>query len=215
MTDLVLCDDHLIFVEALRVVLGRRGFAVRAVVHREEEIVPTVSRLRPAVVVIDRHLGDGDGIDLLPAVLRASPATRAMVLTADADPAAARLARAAGAAGLLGKTGGITALVNAITRVAAGGLLGDDPARGGADGRPAHRSDDVTRLAAFLTRRERECLALMVDGCGSSAMAERLGVSVTTVRGYVQGVLTKLGVHSRVEAAALAVRFSLHAEVAG
>jgi two-component system, NarL family, nitrate/nitrite response regulator NarL len=172
---------------------------------------------RPAVVVIDRHLGEGDGIDLLPAVLAASPATRAMVLTADADAAAVRLARAAGAAGLMSKTGGVTALVNAITRVASGGLLADDPAAdgAGAGGRPAHRPDDVARLAAFLTRRERECLALMVDGYGSGAMAEHLGVSVATVRGYVQGVLTKLGVHSRVEAASLAVRFSLHEPVAG
>nr|WP_275404311.1 helix-turn-helix transcriptional regulator [Pseudonocardia acidicola] len=64
-------------------------------------------------------------------------------------------------------------------------------------------------MARHLTARERECLALLVEGLGTKAMARRLGVATTTVRSHVQATLTKLGTHSRLEAAALAVRYDL------
>ncbi|MCU1659637.1 MAG: two component transcriptional regulator, LuxR family, partial [Pseudonocardiales bacterium] len=50
---------------------------------------------------------------------------------------------------------------------------------------------------------------LLAEGLDTAAMARRLGVSRTTVRSHVQAVLTKLGVHSRLEAASLAIRFGL------
>lgn len=50
---------------------------------------------------------------------------------------------------------------------------------------------------------------MLVEGLGTTAMARRLGVSATTVRTHVQLLLTKLGVHSRLEAASLAVRHGL------
>ncbi len=65
------------------------------------------------------------------------------------------------------------------------------------------------RLAAYLTIRERQCLQLLVEGLDTAQMAVRLGVSPATVRTHVQSLLTKLGVHSRLEAASLAVRHRL------
>jgi two-component system nitrate/nitrite response regulator NarL len=84
--------------------------------------------------------------------------------------------------------------------------------------RPARdraRSDDARRLAAFLTGRERECLNLLVEGLDTSSIATKLGVSAATVRTHVQSVLTKLGVHSRLEAASYAVRYGLLDEATG
>ena len=84
--------------------------------------------------------------------------------------------------------------------------------------RPAReraRSDDARRLAAFLTARERECLNLVVEGLDTSGIATKLGVSAATVRTHVQSMLTKLGVHSRLEAASYAVRYGLLDETAG
>jgi two-component system nitrate/nitrite response regulator NarL len=59
---------------------------------------------------------------------------------------------------------------------------------------------------ARLTPREREILRLLAAGASTRAMAERLRVSVPTVRNHVQNLLGKLGVHSRLEAAAYAMR---------
>ena len=65
------------------------------------------------------------------------------------------------------------------------------------------------RLAAYLTIRERHCRRPLVEGLDTAQMAVRLGVSPATVRTHVQSLLTKLGVHSRPEAASLAVRHRL------
>lgn len=65
------------------------------------------------------------------------------------------------------------------------------------------------RLATRLTRREWQCLGLMVRGMNTRAMAERLTVSDATVRTHVQSVLAKLGVNSRLEAVALTVRTAI------
>jgi two-component system nitrate/nitrite response regulator NarL len=202
---IVLCDDHPVFVDALGLVLGRRGFTVDAVVNRIAQIAPTVARHRPEVCLIDRNFGAEDGLTQIGPILAASPATRVLMLTADRDAATAGRALAAGAAGYLCKTAGIGAVVDAIREVLAGTTtvrLTPVPRRSPQDA-TAHR------LAGYLTNREWECLALLVDGHSSDAIAERLGVSITTVRTHVQSVLTKLGVHSRLEAASYAVRHSL------
>ncbi len=207
MPDVVLCDDHPVFADALAVVLAGRGYAVRAVVHSTAGIVAAVRAHRPAACVIDRHFADGDGLDVVAPVVAASPTTRVLLLTADRDPAVARRALAAGASGYLRKTAGVEALVSAIGRVVRGEVVVDAPPE-----RPVPRSSEhaeALRLAAYLTVRERECLALVVEGLGTGAMAERLGLSTATVRTHVQSVLTKLGVHSRLEAASFAVRHSI------
>jgi DNA-binding CsgD family transcriptional regulator len=64
-------------------------------------------------------------------------------------------------------------------------------------------------MASHLTSRERECLMMLVEGLDTAAMVDLLGVSRTTVRTHLQSVLTKLGVHSRLEAASFAVRHRL------
>ena len=69
--------------------------------------------------------------------------------------------------------------------------------------------NQALRLASHLTGRERECLMMLVEGLDTAAMVGRLGVSRTTVRTHLQAVLTKLGVHSRLEAASFAVRHRL------
>jgi two-component system, NarL family, nitrate/nitrite response regulator NarL len=67
----------------------------------------------------------------------------------------------------------------------------------------------VGLLARQLTPRELEVLEMLAQGAGGGEIARRLGVSPNTVRTHVQGILSKLQVHSRLEAAAFAVRHQL------
>lgn len=210
--DLVLCDDHPIFVDALGSVLTRHGFTISAIVNSTAMIVETVVRHKPDICLIDRHFADGDGIDMVSRVVTASPRTKVLVLTADRDGETVRRALAAGASGYLCKTAGVASLLSAIARIARGDIVAEVPAV--LLPRRAPESAEAYRLVGYLTPRERECLDLLVDGLGSQAIAQRLGVSVTTVRTYVQAVLTKLGVHSRLEAASWAVRHSVLDRVA-
>jgi PAS domain S-box-containing protein len=78
-----------------------------------------------------------------------------------------------------------------------------------ADGPATEIPADPEKKAALerLTRREREILRLLAEGADTKEIAERLTLSLTTVRNHVQNILEKLGVHSRLEAAVLFVRY--------
>lgn len=206
MIALVLGDDHSIFVDALAAVLPQKGFSVLGKGNSVSTTVECVRRHQPDVCLLDRYFGDGDGIDGLADVLAAAAGTKVIMLTADGDVAGMRRALNAGAAGYVNKMCGLTALDVAIRAVMAGEVVVDLPKP-----RPPRRAGDpeAHRLAAHLTTRERECLGLLVDGARTSTMAQYLGVSPTTVRTHVQSILTKLGVHSRLEAASFALRHSL------
>src|SRR6266536_1285115 len=178
-TDVVLGDDHAVFLDALSAVLAQRGFTV-TVARTLAETVESVRLHKPDVCLIDRHFADNDGV---------------------------RQALQAGASGYLHKTRGVSALTGAIERVLRGEVVVNVPKTAAA--RRSRQTEDVRRLAAYLTGREWQCLGLLVDGMATTAMAAKLGVSSTTVRSHVQALLTKLGVHSRLEAASFAVRYRL------
>lgn len=206
MATLVLGDNHSIFADALETVLTQRGFTVLAVALTLRRVHEAVREFQPDVCLLDRHFADGDSVDTLGELAKASPRTRTLVLTADRDPDGMLRALAAGAVGYVHKTRGLAVLVASLRRAVQGEVVVDLPTA------PASRNPaaaEVSRLAGYLTVRERQCLALLVEGLGTAAMAARLTVSTTTVRSHVQALLTKLGVHSRLEAASLAVRHSL------
>ena len=205
MTRVVLGDDHTVFVESLVSVLVGAGFRVPAVARSLTGTIDAVRHHRPDVCLLSHHFSDGDGVAAIGHVIAVSPATRILILTADGDTNAMRHAVRLGAAGYVDKTWGVRKLVQALQRVVNGAVVLDAPRATTA------RSDmsQARRLAAHLTARERECLALLVEGLDTRAMTLRLGVSTTTVRSHVQALLTKLGVHSRLEAATFAVRYDL------
>lgn len=205
MTSIVLGDGHAVFVESLVAVLVGAGFRVPAVARSLAGTIDAVRHHRPAICLLSRRFSDGDGVAAIGRVIAASPATRILVLTAEGDTAAMRHAVRSGAAGYMDKTWGVRKLVQALQRVADGAVVQDPPRATS----PQSDTSDARRLAAHLTARERECLALLVEGLDTRAMTLRLGVSTTTVRSHVQALLTKLGVHSRLEAATYAVRYDL------
>jgi two-component system, NarL family, nitrate/nitrite response regulator NarL len=73
--------------------------------------------------------------------------------------------------------------------------------------------DRAGRIAGSLTRREREVLFLLADGADNDGIAQALVISPQTVRTHIQNVLSKLGVHSRLEAASFVIRNDLRDEL--
>ena len=206
MTGLVIGDDHSVFLDAMSAVLIQRGYEV-TVARSVQDTIETVRRTQPDVCLIDRHFAGDNGITAISTMLTASSRTKVLVLSADPDTEGIRQALHAGASGYLHKTRGVSALTRAIDRVQRGEVVVDVPKP--APVRPPSRRDDAHRLAAFLTARERECLLLLVEGLDTAGIATKLGVSPATVRTHVQSLMTKLGVHSRLEAASYAVRHRL------
>ena len=203
----VLADDHVVFLDALTMVLTQFGHRVVAATSTRAALLDSVQALRPDVCVMEARFPDGDAIDAIAVIADTSPTTKVVVLTADDKPEPVRRALAAGAVGYLHKSRGIPALLGALQRVSSGEIVveGTFAARGGEPGASQH----LQQLATYLTPRELECLELLAAGLSTSSIARRLGVSATTIRSHVQAVLTKLGVHSRLEAASVAIRHGL------
>lgn len=204
---LVLADDHVVFLDGLTALLTQLGHRVLAAVSTLDALHDNVRALRPDICVLEVQLEDS-GIETIARLASSSPPTRTVVLTADPAPGMLQAALGAGASGYVHKTRGIGVVLDVLRRVAIGEIVIE-----GSFVRPATESDpplaQLQRLATYLTPREQECLTLLTAGQDTVAMAGSLGVSTTTVRSHVQAVLTKLGVHSRLEAAALAVRYQL------
>jgi DNA-binding NarL/FixJ family response regulator len=171
-------------------------------------MVTLVRRDRPDVCVIDRHAAMDDDVATIGRVRAASDRTNVLVLSANPDPEAAGRALDAGASGYLHQSRGVGELVGALERVLQGEIVVDVPNAKPPARRPA-QPNQALRLAGHLTSRERECLLMLVEGLDTAAMMARLCVSRTTVRTHLQAVLTKLGVHSRLEAVSFAVRHDL------
>lgn len=210
MATLVLGGDHVLFLDALSTVLSKHGDMVAAVTRSTAEMVALVLRKRPDACVIGRQAAAGDEARIsrmVGRVLDASAGTRVVVLGANPSREAADQAIDAGASGYLHQSQGIEALNSAIERVLSGEVVIAVPGSG-----PSQRSSEPDlelRLAAQLTSRERECLMMLVEGLDTAAITRRLGVSRTTARTHLQSVLTKLAVHSRLEAVSFAVRHRL------
>lgn len=205
---LVLGDDHVVFLDALSTVLTQHGYEISPVARSAAEMVTLVRRDRPDVCVIDRYAAMDDDVATIGRVRAASDRTNVLVLSAIPDPEAAGRALDAGASGYLHQSRGVGELVGALERVLQGEIVVDVPDAKPPARRPA-QPNQALRLAGHLTSRERECLLMLVEGLDTAAMMARLCVSRTTVRTHLQAVLTKLGVHSRLEAVSFAVRHDL------
>jgi two-component system nitrate/nitrite response regulator NarL len=203
----VLGDDHIVFLDALATVLSQHGHVVCGVARSTAEMVTGVSAHQPDACLIDRNAPADDHVRAIGLVLAACASTSVLVLGADPGSEVAGRVLDAGASGYLHQSRGLGALVSALDRVLNGEIVVDVP-QAAPLRRPAE-PNQALRMAAHLTSRERECLMMLVEGLDTAAMVGRLGVSRTTVRTHLQAVLTKLGVHSRLEAASFAVRHRL------
>lgn len=209
MITVVFGDDHALLVEAMVPALAGYGVKVVAAAYDLPHVLDAVRRFDPDICLLDVHFGDVDDRDGVRSVHEANPRTKIVVLTADTTIESMVSAVEAGATGYVHKTRGCARLVAAMEKVMRGDLVTDLPIRHAGRPNDSGPDPDVHLLAWYLTARERQCLALLVDGQPTNVIARHLGVSVTTVRSHVQALMTKLGVHSRLEAASFAVRHDL------
>lgn len=157
------------------------------------------------VAVLDGRLPDGSGIDVCRDVKTQSPETGCLILTSYDDDDAVLAAVLAGANGYLLKEVRANRLVDAIRRVARGETLLD----------PALTERVLARIAAAtpaspldaLTPRETEILALIAQGMSNREIGARLYLAEKTVKNYVSGILSKLGMQRRTQAAVLAAEW--------
>ena len=214
----VLADDHDAFVEGLGMVLeAEHDLEVVALAGDGASALQAVLTHHPDVLVVDTQMPGPAVTELVRLVGQAEPATRVLLLAEDARLAPSSRPDPGGHAGM---TRAVSAreLAEAIRAVAAGYqvILADPPPDppdppAAADQPPARpeRDDHAELLLRSLSERERQILALLARGYSNRRIAESCFLSLNTVRTHVQNVLVKLGVHSKLEAAAMAVRRGL------
>jgi two-component system, NarL family, nitrate/nitrite response regulator NarL len=188
-----------LFVETVTPQLEALGMMV---VHPDTTSMESRRRSIPesAVVVQD---ADGERDDDVLSLLRDLPDKKHVMMSGTLDQAGVRAALREGFRGAISKNVPLHRFGSAILSVAQGDLVVDLASSRRQTGYDA----DITGVvAASLTRREREVIALLAEGATGAEMAARLSLSPHTVRTHVQNVLSKLQVHSRVEAVAYAVR---------
>jgi DNA-binding NarL/FixJ family response regulator len=209
----LIVEDHQVVAEGLAVLLGE---------HPDLEVVgwaATVAEARRLaatapvdVVVADYWLPDGTGGEAVAAVRAYRPEAAVVFLSADDSDEVMLAALEAGASGYLVKSAGGADVAEAVRRAAEGEIL--VPARQLAAllarrRVQAQRQAERSRRLSSLTPRERQVLGLMAEGMDNRDVAQRLGVSYTTVRSHVRHLLTKLGARSKLEAVVRAADWGL------
>ncbi|RDH95751.1 LuxR family two component transcriptional regulator [Curtobacterium sp. AG1037] len=157
-----------------------------------------VAATRPDVVVLDVRLPDGSGVDACRSVRSAHPEIACLMLTAYDDESAMQAALLAGASGYVVKDIRGQTLVEDIRQVAAGrSLLPAVPVAQAVERIIRRPEDDLPDL----TLRERQVLELIAVGLTNRQIGERLDLAEKTVKNYVSGLLAKLGLERRTQAA--------------
>lgn len=209
----LLVEDHRLVAEGLAAMLNATGdLRVVGTAATAVDAIQLALREQPAVVVMDSHLPDGDGADIVASIRDVQPQVAIIFLSADESEAAMIAAVRAGACAYLPKSRATVDVVDAVRRAVDGEMMipAAQLARLLARSHEMARDDDERRrLLDSLTRREKEVLALMAEGLDNRAIAADLGIGFTTVRGHVQNILEKLDAHSKLEALACAARYAL------
>ena len=201
----MIVDDHVLFAEAVTVALRNREMeVVRA--STAAEAVEAVGSDRFDLVLMDIGLPDRSGLSVGAQIVAEHDDLKVLAVTALDDADAAVRAIRSGFHGYITKDTELTRFVAAIESALEGQVV--MPRRLTRKEKQG-RGDYLAALIASLTTREREVLELLTEGMNGSRIAETLRISENTVRTHVQSILTKLQVHSRLEAAAFAVQHGL------
>ncbi|HDK38398.1 MAG TPA: response regulator [Thiolapillus brandeum] len=203
---ILLIDDHALFRIGLRELLERRGLEVVDAVGDCEQGITLVQEKQPDVVLLDMRMPQMSGLDVLEILRDKGQQMPIVILTTSRVETDVIASLQCGARGYLLKdmepddlirslndiVAGQTVVANELTMVLAKAVRGDEP----------KKSESAMDQ---LTPREQEILCLLAEGQSNKVIARNLGISDGTVKLHVKAILRKLDVHSRVEAAVIAV----------
>ena len=194
----VVVDDHAVVRSGIKLLLDREDdIEVVGEAGNAKDAIFRARALKPDVILLDVVMPGQSGIEVLPALLKESPATKVLVLSMQDDPSYVREAFAAGAAGYVLKEAADEEVVGAVREIASGGnyvhptlgarmVAADAAARAAADADP-------------LSDREREVLRLLALGHTNQEIAKMLYISVRTAETHRAHIMQKLRLDTRAE----------------
>jgi DNA-binding NarL/FixJ family response regulator len=200
----VIVDDHEMLVQGLRASLGvDPDIEVVASAGTVEDGCAAVRLHRPDVVLMDFQLPDGDGAQATERIKTEVPSAQVVMVTSFDDETVLVRAIEAGCSGFITKHKAVAEVAHAVRAANSGEALISPSMLARLLPRLRRREQGI---GVDLTPREIEVLKMLSEGLSNVAIAERLVLSLHTVRNHVQNVIGKLGAHSKLEAVATAVR---------
>lgn len=202
----LLADEQALFREVVRMALQSQP-DIRVVAEAADGVqaVAEAERTGPDVAVLDAELPNCDGIRATALIRERVPDCRVLLISRDQSDWILAKGLEAGATGYLTKESRLAELIDATRAIRRGETLIPQNMLQPLLGRliRGHKErDEALRRIARLSRREREVLALLGEGADNSSIAGRLVISPETARTHIQNLIAKLGLHSRLEAAA-------------
>jgi two-component system nitrate/nitrite response regulator NarL len=213
MQSLLLVEDHASFRQTLARVFDQEpDFEVVAQVGSLSEARRVMEGREVDLGIIDLSLPDGEGVELIEDLREANPLFAALVLTASLDREDHARAVEAGAGGVLHKSADVDEILDATRRLVAGETLFSSEElvellRLAGQSREEER--EARANIEQLTPREMEVLKALGKGMSNKEIAQSLHMSVDTERTHMMNILSKLGVHSRLQALLFAARYGI------
>jgi DNA-binding NarL/FixJ family response regulator len=203
---LVICDGNRIFSEALAAALEAHDHGVTALAtSTPDDCIAAVASYPAQLCMLDLYLPKAqDGLEVIRQIRNRSPDTAVVVISEISDADIWVRVRTLGIAGFLNKNRNVSEVADALHRIARGQPTFDSV--------PSPAASPPT-TPFVLTPREAEVLRRIAAGQHTRQMAREMDIAVSTLRTYVKNVFAKLGVHSRLEAAAVATRANLLGEI--
>jgi two-component system, NarL family, nitrate/nitrite response regulator NarL len=207
----LIVDDHALFRVGLQGLLEQRGIDIVGAVASGQEGLDLIEHIEPDIVLLDMRMPDMGGLEVLQLIRQRKPALSVVMLTTSNEEKDLIKSLRLGAQGYLLKDMEPDELVGALRDIEKGKNvvahdLTDALARM-VQGESSIEDDDGP--FSELTPREMEILCLLAEGQSNKLIARNLGISDGTVKLHVKAILRKLGIHSRVEAAVIAVEQGL------
>jgi DNA-binding NarL/FixJ family response regulator len=199
---IVLAEDHALMREGTHRLLEQYPeFEVVGEAEDGQQALELIEKLKPDVAILDIRMPKANGIEVVRGMKSASPATKALMLTAYDDDDYIFALMEAGASGYQLKTASGKELADAVRTVHSGEpVLHPTIAMKIARLWAQRGTAPKTGSAEQLSPRELEILELAAKGMRNKAIADKLGISIRTVEGHFNSIFAKLGVFSRMEA---------------
>ena len=204
MSDIYLVDDHAMMRDGLRAVLEDAGHRVVGEADQPTPALADIVRLQPSVLLLDLHLGQRSGFELLEQIQQRKLAVKTIMLTMSAQARHVADAMRLGAAGYVLKGSSADEVLRAIDAVVAGKrYLGQEAAQLAVQGLT---ESSTSEALASLSTREHQVLLMVVRGQTSAVIADVLHLSPKTVESYRSRLMAKLGVADVTGLVRLAIR---------
>lgn len=200
--NLLLVDDHALFREALRALLGKVSPEVSVFeAATVQAALATCADTSIRMVLLDLGLAESDGIATLERFRRGCPELPVVVLSGDRDPGLIREAIEHGAAGYIPKSHTSEQMIGALRFVVSGGIYLPPEVL-----QPAERPATGIGRFALLSPRQQEVARMLLQGQPNKAIARALSISEGTVKAHVSAIYQVIGARNRVDAVTLAAR---------